>query len=115
MRHPASKASSFVIQYIAYLPLAGVTLSIYMLLKAAILQIILIFTKGSWVWLKVHQTMELNFLQILLDERLSSFRLQLVTWAAKMANTPALPVFLATALICFLLGQGLLAASKGLK
>lgn len=114
MSHPASKACAFVVRYLAYLPLAGVTLSIYMFLKAIILQVMLIFTKGGWIWLKMHQAMEMGFLDIILDDRLSSFRFQLISWAAKLANTPALPVLLASAVICFALGQGLMFASKAL-
>lgn len=112
MSHPASKATSFLLRYLAYLPLAGVTLSFIMCLKATVLQVMLIFTRGSWAWLKVHQAMELDFLDLLLDERLSSFRLQLVTWAAKLANTPALPVFLGSAFIFMAMGQGLMFASR---
>ncbi|WP_300670641.1 hypothetical protein [Desulfoluna sp.] len=115
MSRPASKATAVVIHYLAYLPLAGVTLSVYLILKTLILQVILLVDKGGWAWVKTHQALNLGFLQLILDDRLSAVRRQLVLGAAKLANTPALIVFPCIALLCWLTGKGLQALAKGIK
>jgi ABC-type spermidine/putrescine transport system permease subunit II len=115
MSHPASKATAVAFHFIAYIPLAGVTLSVFMTLKTLILQVVLFVDKGGWAWVKCHQAMNLGFLQILLDDRLSPFRRQLLLGAAKLANTPALLVFLGSALACLLVGKGLQAIAKAME
>jgi len=115
MSHPASKATSVVLHYLSYIPLAGVTLSVFVTLKALILQIMLVINKGGWAWLKMHQAADLGFLQLILDDRLSAVRRQLILGAAKLANTPALIVFPCIALVCWLMGKGLQALAKGIK
>lgn len=115
MSHPASKATAVALHFIAYIPLAGVTLSAFMTLKTMVLQIMLFVDKGDWAWVKCHQAMNLGFLQVILDDRLSPFRRQLLIGAAKLANTPALVVFLGSALVCLAIGKGLQALAKAIK
>ncbi|BCS97068.1 hypothetical protein DSLASN_27000 [Desulfoluna limicola] len=115
MSHPASRAAAVAIHFIAYLPLAGVTLSVFMTLKTLVLQVMLVVDKGGWAWVKCHQAMNLGFLQVLLDDRLSPFRRQLLLGAAKLANTPALFVFIGLALVCLGIGKGLQAMARGME
>lgn len=115
MSHPASKATAVALHFIAYIPLAGVTLSVFMVLKTLILQIMLFVEKGGWAWVKCHEATSLGFLQVLLDDRLSPFRRQLLLGAAKLANTPALFVFLGSALLCLLVGKGLQTLAKAME
>ena len=115
MSHPVSKAMAVVLRFVAYIPLAGVTLSVFMLLKTLLLQGIHIVDKGGLGWIKLHQAMDLGFLQLLLDDRLSPFRTQLLIWAAKLANTPALWVFLGTTLICLGIGKGIQTLATGME
>lgn len=115
MSHPASKATSVALHYLAYIPLAGVTLSVIVTIKALILQVMLVIDKGGWAWLKTHQAADLGFLQLILDDRLSAIRRQLILGAAKLANTPALIAFPLLALACWLMGKGLQALAKGMK
>lgn len=115
MSHPASKATAVALTYLAYLPLAGVTLCVFMIAKALVLQLMLVAEKGGWVWLKTHQALNLDFLQLLLDDRFAAVRRQLLLGAAKLANTPALIVLPIIALACWLTGKGLQALAKGIK
>jgi len=115
MSYSASKATAVVIHYIAYLPLAGVTISVFVTIKALILQLMLVIDKGGWAWLKTHQAVNLGFLELILDDRFSAFRRQLILGAAKLANSPALIVFPCIALVCWLIGKGLQALAKGIK
>ncbi len=107
MNNPVSKALALGLHFIAYIPLAGVTLSIFMEIKILILQGIALVRDGGWTWIGLHQSMDLDFLQLLLDEHLSPVRHTLIPVAAKLANTPALWVFPCTALIFLALGKGI--------
>ena len=115
MSHPVSKATAVALHFVAYIPLAGVTLSVFMLLKTLLLQGIHFADKGGLGWIKLHQTMDMGFLEFLLDDRLSTFRTQLLLWAAKLANTPALWVFLGTTLLCLGVGKGLQTLATGME
>ena len=114
MSHPLSKATAVALRFAACIPLAGVTLSVFMIFKTLFLQGMLIVNTGGIGWIKLHQAMDLWFLQLLLDDRLSPFRTQLLIWAAKLANAPALLVFLGTTLLCLCIGKGVQALATNM-
>lgn len=94
-----------IIRMFAWIPLGAFSLAFIVSLKVVIQSVTLWVQKGIWHVPRLFETFNMDFLSLLMDEKVSGFRLPLIQFAAKTAALPT-PVFLLiTGIVC--LGSGL--------
>lgn len=93
-----------LVRGVAYIPLGGASLSFILCFYSIIKSVILLAVNGSLVIPKLHQTVGLDFLHLLMDDRLSGIRRYLIQVAAKGANMPSPLAFLILGTV--MLGMG---------
>ncbi len=99
----------------AYIPLGIASIAFIASLIITVQQGIQWVNTGEWNTPKLFETVNMDFLSLLMDERVSGFRITLIKVAAKVASLPV-PLFcLITGSICLCIGLVLLSFSKAIK
>lgn len=109
------KIVELLVRGLAYIPMG--TASLAFLIASVIFSksLFLWIKKGAWVIPKLHETMGLDFLHYLMDERLSGVRRYLIQGAAKTAAMPAPLALMLMGTICLITGLGLLHFAQAIK
>lgn len=100
---------------VAYIPLGGASLSFILSIYTLSKSLVLWAVKGALVIPKVHQTIGLDFLHLLMDERLIGIRRYLLQGAAKGANMPSPLAFLIMGFVLLGIGHLILLFSRAIR
>ena len=115
MENILRKIVEHLVRGVAYVPLGGASLSFILSVYATGKSLFLWATNGTLVIPKLHQTVGLDFLQVLMDDRLIGLRRYLIQGAAKGANMPSPLAFCIIGLILFGIGHLILYFAQSIR
>jgi hypothetical protein len=109
------KIVEILIRGLAYIPLGTASLAFIIASVSALTSLVGWIRTGAWVFPKLHQSMGMHFLHLLMDERLIGIRRHLIEGAAKLASMPTVLVLGMGSALCLILGFCLLQFAQAIK
>ncbi|GAB6097008.1 hypothetical protein JCM14469_32620 [Desulfatiferula olefinivorans] len=109
------KIVELLIRALAYIPLGASSLSFIIASVSVSTSLVGWIKNGAWVFPKLHQSMGMDFLHLLMDERLIGIRRHLIEGAAKLASMPTVLVLGMGGTFCLITGFCLLQFAQAIK
>lgn len=115
MEQVLRKIVEIVVLMFAYIPMGIASVafigSVFFFSKHVVLWV----KNGEWLLPKLFETVNMDFLSFLMDDRVSGFRITLIKFASKLAALPT-PVFLLlSGIICLCTGLVMLHFARAIK
>lgn len=112
MEQVLRKIVEILVLMIAYIPMGLASLAFFGSIFVFSKYVFLWVKEGKWVLPRLFETINMDFLSVLMDDSVSGFRITLIKIASKLAALPT-PVFLVIAgLICLGVGLSMLHFAK---
>lgn len=109
------KIVELLIRGLAYIPMGAASLAFIIASVSFISTLVGWIRKGAWVFPQLHESMGLDFLHFVMDERLIGVRRYLIEGAAKTAAMPTVMVLGLAGTFCLITGYCLLQFAQAIK
>ena len=100
---------------LAYIPMGIASLAFITTVFVVSKYMFLWVKNGEWLVPKLFETVNMDFLSLLMDDRVSSFRITLIKSASKLATLPTPVFFLLSGSLFLCMGLTLLYFAKAIK
>lgn len=115
MEQVIRKIVELIVLGLAYIPMGTASIAFIATLVVVFKRIAVWIKTGAWSVPPLHESVQLDFLHYLLDDRLTGFRRTLIEFAAKIASLPSPVIFLVSGFVCLTAGLALLNFARAIK
>lgn len=115
MEQVIRKIVEFFVLACAYIPMGAASLAFFASVIIFSKQVYVWVKSGIWALPKLHESLNMDFLHYLMDDRLSGIRYYLIKGAAKAASLPTPIGLLIIGTLCLLSGVVMLRFARAIK